>query len=370
LIDFNNAVLRSFILIFLISVLSMFATYAVRTHVLNHAGAVSVGYETVSASDSLATAASRPEAELLLYDFHDLSSIGDKLRDSGLVFSQDELEWAAGILNTKRFRPGRYVMQGSTSFPRLLGRLLRGEEDPLNVTVHPGLTYERFYERVAGQFRFDPSALREVMTDSTYITEELGLSREQFFGRMLPNTYQMYWTSTPKQLISRLLSEFDRAVEPLLNDISAQNLSLNEIVTLASIIELEAIFNDEMPRIAGLYLNRMDRRMRLQADPTVSYALQQRGRLTTADYRFEHPYNTYRINGLPPGPITNPSISAIRAAVRPESHDYLYMVATPDGRHEFTRTYAEHRVEVRRWRQWLREQDLLRREMESAGAGK
>lgn len=370
MIDFKDAVLRSFFLILLFSVLSMFAAYAVRTHALNNNEAVIVRPVISVDSDSLATSVRRPEAELFIYDFHDLNSIGDKLRESGLVFDQEELEWAAGILNMNSFRPGRYVLEGSVSYHHLLGRLLRGEENPLNVTVHPGLTYERFYERVAGQFRFDPSALREVMTDSTFISEEFGLRPEQFFGRMLPNTYQMYWTSTPEQLISRLLSEFDRAVEPLESDIAAQDLSLDEIITLASIVELEAIYNDEMPRIAGLYLNRIDRRMRLQADPTVSYALQQRGRLTTADYRFEHPYNTYRINGLPPGPITNPSISAIKAAIRPETHDYLYMVATPEGRHEFTRTYAEHRVEVRRWRQWLREQDRLRREMESTGEGK
>ena len=104
----------------------------------------------------------------------------------------------------------------------------------------------------------------------------------------------------------------------------------------------------------------MNRGMRLQADPTVSYALGRRGRLSVRDYRFEHPYNTYRINGLPPGPITNPAISSIRAVLAPEEHDYLFMVARPDGYHNFSRTFAQHQRYVAEWRRWLREQDAIR----------
>lgn len=357
LIDFRFAFLRSLLLLVLLSVATGGLTYGLRMHVLSKADAVQVKAAQTTESQQL---------ELLLYEPHTVETLGAKLKASGLELKEQELRWAASILNIGRFRPGRYLINGQVSYPELLGRLLRGEEDPKNIIIHPGQTYERFYERVGRQFRFEPEELAAVMTDTTYITEELNLAPQHFFGRMLPNTYQMYWTNSPRQVVERLLSEFERAIQPYEAEISAHRFDLNEILTMAAIVELEAVYNDEMPRIAGLYLNRLNRRMRLQADPTVSYALAQRGRLTTASYRTEHPYNTYRINGLPPGPITNPSLSAIRAVIQPEEHNYLFMVATPEGRHAFTRTYAQHRQEVRRWRQWLREQDRLRRTLERA----
>lgn len=361
LIDFRHAAIRSLLIITAITLLSAFLAYSLRMYVLHNQHAISV------ALPPDADEADQPErAELLLYEDHTPASLPAILEQAGLQFNPAELRWSADILNIRRFRSGRYIINRSASYPELLRRLLRGEEDAKNIIVHPGQTYERFYSRVSRQFRFDAEELRAVMTDTAYITEELELLPEHFFGRMLPNTYQMYWTSSPEQFLRRMLSEFDRATAPYEERIEQHRFTTDEIVTLASIVELEAMFSNEMPRIAGLYLNRINRRMRLQADPTVNYALGRRGRLTTANYRYEHPYNTYRVNGLPPGAITNPSLNAIRAVIEPEEHNFLFMVATPEGRHAFTRTYAQHRQEVRRWRAWLREQDRLRRELERA----
>jgi len=287
-----------------------------------------------------------------------------------ILFNPEHMLWASDQLNIRTIRPGRYVINEGESFPSLLGRMLRGEEDPGRIVIQPGQTYERFFNRVPTQFRFTSDDLRAVMTDTAWIAEELGIEPHLLFGRMIANTYEMFWTTTPEAFVRRMLTEFDRAMSPYLEQIAAgnvgRNFTIDEIITLASIVELEARYDSEKPRIAGLYLNRLNRPMRLQADPTVSYALNRRGRLTVRDYRFNHPYNTYRINGLPPGPVTNPAMSSIRAVIEPEEHNYIFMVANPEGYHNFSVTYAEHQRQVARWRSWLREQDALARERRAA----
>ncbi|MCH8558947.1 MAG: endolytic transglycosylase MltG [Balneolia bacterium] len=287
-----------------------------------------------------------------------------------ILFNPDHLLWASDQLNIRSVRPGRYVINEGESYASLLGRMLRGEEDAGRIVIQPGQTYERFFNRVPTQFRFGSDELRAVMTDSAWIRDELGIEPHLLFGRMIANTYEMFWTTTPEAFVRRMLTEFDRAMSPYMEQIESgsvgRNFTLDEIITLASIVELEARYDSEKPRIAGLYLNRLNRPMRLQADPTVAYALNRRGRLTVRDYRVNHPYNTYRINGLPPGPITNPAISSIRAVIEPEENDYIFMVANPEGYHNFSRTYAEHQREVARWRSWLREQDALARERAAA----
>ncbi len=299
---------------------------------------------------------------LLLYEAESLDGLIPVLHHSGLEFDEDQLRWAAGILRLNRFRPGRYVVNEQASYEQLLGKMLRGEEDPARIVIHAGQSYEQFYRRVSAQFRFTEDELRTAMTDTALIADRFGLPAHLLFGRMLPNTYEMYWTTAPEAFLERMITEFTRATNRLASQLESHSLDLDEVVTLASIVQLEARHQDEKPAIAGLYQNRIRRNMRLQADPTVSYALGKRGRLRVADYRTDHPYNTYRINGLPPGPITNPDIHSIRAVLEPDEHSYLFMVANPDGYHAFTRTYAEHRREVAKWRQWLREQDRLARE--------
>jgi len=173
---------------------------------------------------------------------------------------------------------------------------------------------------------------------------------------LYPDTYTFYWTTSPQNLIIRLKKEFDKKIsEELLKEMEARNLPLSEVLTMASIIQGEAIYSDEMPTISGLYWNRIRIGMPLQADPTVSFALGAKRRLFYADYAVDHPYNTYKIRGLPPGPINNPSFKAIEAAVYPERHEYLYMVATPEGRHLFSDNFAAHQQAAKRWRAYMRE---------------
>jgi UPF0755 protein len=305
---------------------------------------------------------------IFLYENEDLDGLIDLFREKEVRFDERNFRWASGIYGWRNFLPGRYDLTGRHTYESVLVTLANGLQTPGNIIIHAGQWEERFIQRVAAQMRFTEEELREALHDSVML-ENHGIREHQIFGRMLPNTYEIYWTSTAGQFVERILSEFDRlAVQPNSERFEEVNMNIDEITTLASIIEWEARHDHEKARISGLYWNRLRSGWRLQADPTVIYAVGERRRLFNSDYRVQHPYNTYRNHGLPPGPLNNPALSSINAALQPEDHDYYFMVATPEGVHTFTRTYAEHQRESRKWQQFIREQTeiRLRREHEAA----
>ncbi|MFD2532292.1 endolytic transglycosylase MltG [Gracilimonas halophila] len=308
------------------------------------------------------------ETEVFFHELGDLNDLFSILTLEDIEADETELEWAANILGWKRFQRGRYIFEGAYSYNDFLSRMTKGIQDPSNVVILPGSTPELFSESVSNKFYFNEQELLRIITDSTFLAEK-DLTMEQLFGRMLPETYLMYWTTTPKNFVNRVLREFSASIsEEEMNKAEEMGYSIDEILTMASIVEWEAKIPEEKARISGLYWNRIERGMRLQADPTVNYALGERRRLLFEDYQIDHPFNTYQNRGLPPGPITNPSLSTIRATLYPEDHNYLYMVANPEGGHVFTRTFEEHRAESEKWRIWLREQYRIKRQLEEEEA--
>ncbi|MEX2477387.1 MAG: endolytic transglycosylase MltG [Gracilimonas sp.] len=305
------------------------------------------------------------ETELIFNELSGLDSLYNLLEEKEIEVKEGELNWAAGILGWRRYQRGRYVFEGTYSYNDFLSRMTKGIQDPSSVVILPGSTIPRFSESVSESFYFERDDLEAVFTDSSYLAEK-GLTTEQLFGRMSPDTYLIYWTTTPQGFINKVLREFERSIsEDHIRKAQELGQSIDEIITLASIVEWEAKLSEEKKRISGLYWNRLNRGMRLQADPTVNFALGERRRLLFEDYQIDHPFNTYLNRGLPPGPITNPSLSTIEAALYPEDHDYLYMVANPAGGHVFTRTFQEHQVESEKWRIWLREQYRIKRQLEA-----
>ena len=303
--------------------------------------------------------------ELLVHERIGLEELYSSLDSLQVTVDYDDLLWAGNLLGWRVFRPGRYEINSTISYPELLSNMARGIQDPGNVVIHSGINPGILSERLAQQLRTDSLSFSRQFSDSSEVALELGLTGEELFSRMLPNTYQMYWTSTPEAVVRRIYREFEeQVVNQLSQDISQSSFTLDEIVTLASIVEWEARDANEKAKISGLYQNRLDRNMRLQADPTVIYALGERRRLLYEDYNYDHPYNTYLNSGLPPGPITNPDLNSIRAVLNPEEHDYLFMVATPEGQHDFNETFDEHRESSENWRRWIREQYRIKREME------
>ena len=180
-------------------------------------------------------------------------------------------------------------------------------------------------------------------------------------GRLLPETYHYSYGDSRADLVARMQRGMDEALARLFRDRPAGSPLKSEadLLTLASIVEKETGVSGERARIAGVFVNRLKRGMRLQTDPTVIYALtggrQALGRpLSRADLRVEHPYNTYRVHGLPPGPIANPGLAALEAAARPAATDALYFVADGAGGHLFARTLREHNRNVARYRRLSR----------------
>ncbi|HWL00047.1 MAG TPA: endolytic transglycosylase MltG, partial [Parapedobacter sp.] len=192
-----------------------------------------------------------------------------------------------------------------------------------------------------------------------------GFDSANFLSMFVPNTYELYWNTTTEQFADRMHNEYEK----FWNDERRQkaetiNLNPQEVAVLASIVKGEALHTDEMPAIAGLYLNRLRKGMLLQADPTVIFANNDFTirRVLYRHLRTDSPYNTYLYRGLPPGPIMMPSIAAIDAVLNYQQHDYIYMCAKDDfsGYHNFAVTQAEHNINARKFQQALNERNIKR----------
>ncbi len=247
---------------------------------------------------------------------------------------------------SQRVKAGSYELNKGMSVIDVVRMLSLGEQTPVRITFNNVRVVEQLAGRLSQQIDADSAALVSAMRSDS-LAKEYGISTKEIFSLFIPNTYEVWWTITPEDLVRRIYLEHDRfwtAERDALR--KGLKLSRVEVITLASIVYEETKKVDEMSRIAGVYLNRLRRGMRLQADPTVKYAL---GDFTIRRVLYRHleydsPYNTYRYKGLPPSPIALPSIAAIESVLRSESHSYLYFCARPemDGYHNFSKSYAEH----------------------------
>ena len=295
-----------------------------------------------------------------------LPELTNVLEDSGLIRSRNEFRWAADILGWHNFREGHYQIDHGFTYNRFLSKLARGIQDPVSMTILPGRMKGEIITSVSQDLQFDSLAFAKILSDSTFLSS-VDLQKKDVIGRLYPNTYSLYWTSSPKSVFKRILQVFNKTVvsahKSRFNELDK---SVDDIVTLASIIEWEAKVDSEKSVISGLYWNRIKRGMRLQADPTINFIIGKRRRLLYEDYKIDNPYNTYLHRGLPPGPITNPSLSSIKAALYPQDNDYLYMVASPDGSHAFSKTFEEHKQKSAKWRKWIQKQYRLKRQREDS----
>ncbi len=303
--------------------------------------------------------------EVYLEEETDIDKLLAALSGTNLTFNEEELRWVSRLLGWRTFKKGHYQLEGEYSYDEFLTKLALGSQDPVSITILPGITIERFSRNVAYTMQFDSSEIASLFNDEAFL-EEKGLNKEQLFGRMLPNTYDVYWTNSAQSVIERVLREFDSIVNQAYGaKADSLGYAIDEIVTMASIVEWEANIESEKPIVSGLYWNRLKNRMYLQADPTINYAVGERRRLLLQDYKVGHPFNTYTNFGLPPGPVTNPSLSTIKATLYPDEHDYIYMVANPEGGHVFNVDYEDHLRDSETWRRWLRKQYRIKRQRES-----
>lgn len=249
------------------------------------------------------------------------------------------------------FKPGHYVLKPGMSIIEVARMLKLGLQTPVRVTFNNVRIPAQLAGKLARQIDADSAAILRAIT-SEKLAGELGFDSVTLFSMFIPDTYEFYWTVSPEELVRRMKREYDRFWTAE-RDAKRMRCGLSrlEVTTLASIVCEETRKTDEMPRIAGVYINRLRRGIPLQADPTVKYAMQDFGlrRILHRHLKTQSPYNTYVNKGLPPSPICMPGRNAIDAVLDFEKHDYIFFCARPsfDGYHNFARTLREHNTNAR-----------------------
>ena len=296
----------------------------------------------------------------------DFETVLDSLEAGGVVHTRQTLAWVGRLTGwDDQVKAGYYAFETGASNHDLLDTIRKGLQSPVRVTIPPGTTPDVVAAVAGREMAFDAADFEAALRDST-LAAYLGTDTAHLFGYMLPETYFFYWLTDAREVVAKIKEAFDTFYAE--NAPDSLDLSPDDVVTLASLVEWETAIEEEKPRVAGVYLNRLRRAgWRLEADPTVQYAIiereGQKRRLFNRDYEIQHPYNTYLIDGLPPGPVTNPSPSSVRGVLGVEKHDYMFFVATGEGGHTFSRTLREH---INAAREYHRLMEQRRREAQQA----
>ena len=269
-------------------------------------------------------------------------------------------------LNLKEsFKKGHYVVKDGMNVIEIVRMLKLGLQTPVNVTMNNVKIPAQLAGKLAAQLEADSVELVNVLTDKA-LAKKMGFeSPLTMFSIFLPNTYEFYWTVKPEEFVERMYKEYKNFWNGA-RDEKRKRTGLNrvEVATLASIVYEETRKVDEMPRVAGVYMNRLRTGMPLQADPTIKYAMQNFGlrRILKSYLKYDSPYNTYINKGLPPSPICMPSIQAIDAVLNFEKHDYLYFCARPtfDGYHNFAKSYSQHLANARAYQAELNKRKIMK----------
>lgn len=257
---------------------------------------------------------------------------------------------------------GRYAVAPGMGSLRLVRNLRGGRQAPVRLVIPVVHTMDDLSGRLSLVLKGDSATWAAALRDSTLLAEA-GADTATAPCLFLPNTYEVYWDTTPRALLQRMSRERDAFWTKERKALaSAAGLTPDEAVTLASIVEQETAAAAERPDVAGMYLNRLRQGMKLQADPTVKFALHDFAlrRIMQQHLTVDSPYNTYRYEGLPPGPICIPSLSSIEAVLHHSKHPYIYMCAKEDfsGTHNFASTYAEHLQNARKYAEALNQRGI------------
>ena len=254
-------------------------------------------------------------------------------------------------------KPGRYVIEPSFTSIYVARMLQFGWQTPGNLTLSGTIrTKGRLAQKIAAQMMVDSASIAQALDSSDFLAE-YGFTPENVFAMILPDTYQMYWTASVSEIFDRMKKEYDAFWnQDRLSKAAAQKLSPMQVSVLASIVSGETLKPFEYPRIAGVYLNRYRKGMRLQADPTIAFCFNyEPDRILKKHLKVDSPYNTYKYAGLPPAPINVPPKACLEAVLSPESHKYLYFCASPafDGTHRFAVSFEEHKKNARAFQREL-----------------
>ena len=289
------------------------------------------------------------------------------LYDSGFLMDSTAFQVAAGLMKfnkDSKVRAGRYKIMPKWSNRKLIQKLRSGNQSPVKVVINSGRLVSDIVGKVGQVIEPDSTEIMDLLSDESFL-EKHHYSRETLMSLFIPNTYNMYWNTSPKGFFERMEKEHDKfwKAKGRLEKANDMGLTTEQVYTLASIVERETNYKPERPTIAGVYLNRLEKGMLLQADPTVVFATGDFGarRILNKHLEIDSPYNTYKNVGLPPGPISFASISSIDAVLNAKDHDYLYFCAKPDnsGQHAFAKTLSGHNINANKFRNWLNKRRVM-----------
>ncbi len=286
-----------------------------------------------------------------------LAAISDSLQKKNVIKNKRWFEFIVQLRGLSgSLHSGVFKVPENASFAQVIHTLTESTPEVVTVTIVEGLQAREIAKILAKKFDFSAEQFMRIVRDSS-LAKQWGLPGNTLEGFLFPQTYKFFKNQTPKAIAHQMVKEFFATVPDSFTQRAKQyGWTLEQAVTLASIIEGEAMRGEERPLISSVYHNRLRRGMRLQADPTIQYIIDDGPRrLLTKDLEIKSPYNTYLHSGLPPGPISNPGFGSIKAALYPEKSNYLYFVARGDGYHTFSRTNREH-INAKRHLQQLRRQ--------------
>lgn len=295
----------------------------------------------------------------------DFNDVKKSLYKKGIIINRNTFEWLAKRKKyDKHINSGRYVFHADMDNCDIINMLRNGEQKPVNLVFKSIRTKEKFASVISKQIEADSASIIKLLNDSTYLAK-FNFNTQSIYGMFIPNTYEFYWNTSAEKFINRMYQENKKFWDKKrMEKTQILNLSLNEISTLASIVEQETSKNIEKPIIAGVYINRLKKQWRLQADPTLIFALgDYKIKRVLNEYKnVDSPYNTYKYPGLPPGPICIPSIASIDAVLKYQKHKYYYFCAKEDfsGYHNFSNSYSGQLKNARKYRRALNKLKIMK----------
>ncbi|MBV5319879.1 MAG: endolytic transglycosylase MltG [Chlorobium phaeobacteroides] len=292
------------------------------------------------------------QTRLVVHRGSGFMAIADTLRRNEAVKNRWQVVLTGRMIpGLHKIKPGRYAIPPGLSNFGLLRYLHTHHQDEVRITIPEGLEQREIARRMAGKLDMDSSRFMKAAKNAALLSK-YRISGQSAEGYLFPGTYDFAWGSTPDEVAGFLIGRFRLFYSDSLQRAAAsKGLTETSLLTLASIVEAETPLDEEKPLVAGVYLNRLKKGMRLQADPTVQYALGGTPRhLYYKDLAIDSPYNTYRYGGLPPGPICNPGTASILAVLNPEETGFIYFVATGKGGHYFAETIAAHHENIRKYK--------------------
>ncbi|MEN8203151.1 MAG: endolytic transglycosylase MltG [Bacteroidota bacterium] len=295
----------------------------------------------------------------------DFEYVIDQLEEQGIIESRKSFRWVAIKKGyDKSVKPGRYKIRNGQSNNELANMLRSGKQDPVMVVFNNVRSLAHVAGKVSHYLEKDSAEFADWFSDPE-LPAKYGFEASGFTSMFVPETYEFFWTTSPEDFTERMKKEYEKFWSGE-RDRKAKKLDMSreEVVTLASIVDEETLYDDENSKVAGVYINRLEQGIPLQADPTLKFALGDftRQRILNGDKKVDSPYNTYMHKGLPPGPISIPSVSAIDGVLDYEDHRFIYFCAKADfsGYHSFARSYSQHKKNAREYQRALNQRRIYK----------